>query len=164
MTYMPLIQQGFSYTLFTTKKCFSDKVSKHQNTKCDSVPSKCLEIMFLNVSHQEFDRDNGNYKCHYHSHDQDHHLCSGEMRNRISRIFRRLAPNMTGIPRKKVNSAATVREVPTRIPPIMVEPERDVPGTNGEYLKQTNDECRLKLTDFPDLYRLVFFSCYNFLQ
>ena len=45
------------------------------------------------------------------------------------RIFRRLAPNMTGIPRKKVNSAATVREVPARIPPIMVEPERDVPGT-----------------------------------
>ncbi len=43
--------------------------------------------------------------------------------------FRRLAPNMTGIARKKVNSAATVRDVPsTRIPPIMVEPERDVPG------------------------------------
>ena len=45
------------------------------------------------------------------------------------RIFSRLAPNMTGIPRKNVNSAATVREVPARIPPIMVEPERDVPGT-----------------------------------
>ena len=39
-----------------------------------------------------------------------------------------LAPNITGIPRKKVNSAATVREVPARIPPIMVEPEREVPG------------------------------------
>ena len=49
------------------------------------------------------------------------------------RIFRRLAPNMTGIPRKKVNSAATVREVPARIPPIMVEPERDVPGTTERY-------------------------------
>ena len=71
-------QQGFSYTLFTTKKCFSDKVSKHQNTKCDSVPSECLKVMFLYVSHQEFDRDNGNYKCHYHSHDQDHHLWSCE--------------------------------------------------------------------------------------
>ena len=43
-------------------------------------------------------------------------------------IFRRLAPNITGIPRKKVNSAATVREVPTRIPPMMVEPDLDVPG------------------------------------
>ena len=42
--------------------------------------------------------------------------------------FRRLAPNMTGIARKKVNSAATVLEVPTRIPPIIVEPDRDVPG------------------------------------
>ena len=35
---------------------------------------------------------------------------------------------MTGIARKKVNSAATVLEVPTRIPPMIVEPERDVPG------------------------------------
>ena len=34
--------------------------------------------MFLYVSHQEFDCNNGNYKCHYHSHDQDHHLCSCE--------------------------------------------------------------------------------------
>ena len=42
--------------------------------------------------------------------------------------FRRLAPNITGIARKKVNSAATVRDVPARIPPIMVDPERDVPG------------------------------------
>ena len=37
--------------------------------------------------------------------------------------FSRLAPNITGIARKKVNSAATVLEVPTRIPPIIVEPE-----------------------------------------
>ena len=43
--------------------------------------------------------------------------------------FRRLAPNITGIARKKVNSAATVLEVPTRIPPMIVEPEREVPGT-----------------------------------
>ena len=35
---------------------------------------------------------------------------------------------MTGIARKKVNSAATVLEVPTRIPPMIVEPDRDVPG------------------------------------
>ena len=42
--------------------------------------------------------------------------------------FSRLAQNITGIARKKVNSAATVLEVPTRIPPIIVEPERDVPG------------------------------------
>ena len=42
--------------------------------------------------------------------------------------FSRLAPNITGIARKKVNSAATVRDVPARIRPIMVDPERDVPG------------------------------------
>ena len=43
-------------------------------------------------------------------------------------IFKRLAPNITGIARKKVYSAATVLEAPTRIPPIMVDPEREVPG------------------------------------
>ena len=40
----------------------------------------------------------------------------------------RLAPNITGIARKKVNSAAISLEAPIRIPPMMVEPEREVPG------------------------------------
>lgn len=126
MTYMPLIQQGFSYAL--TKKCFSDKVSKHQNTKCDSVPSECLKVMFLYVSHQEFDCDNGNYKCHYHSHDQDHHLCSCERETEFQ-DFQKAGSEHDRDSQEEVNSAATVREVPARIPPIMVEPERDVPGT-----------------------------------
>lgn len=38
-------------------------------------------------------------------------------------------PNMTGIAKKNVNSAAAVREQPHNIPPIMVAPERLVPGT-----------------------------------
>ncbi len=45
--------------------------------------------------------------------------------------FRSDAPNITGIPRKKVNSAATVRETPSISPPSMVEPERDVPGSTA---------------------------------
>ena len=43
-------------------------------------------------------------------------------------IFKRLAPAITGIARKNVNSAATVLDNPTRIPPRIVAPERDVPG------------------------------------
>ena len=42
--------------------------------------------------------------------------------------FKRLAPAMTGIARKNENSAAATRETPSRREPIMVEPERDVPG------------------------------------
>ena len=42
--------------------------------------------------------------------------------------FRRLAPNITGIARKKVNSAAATRETPIRSAPMMVDPEREVPG------------------------------------
>ena len=39
-----------------------------------------------------------------------------------------LAPNITGIAKKNVNSAATERVVPSSRPPMMVDPEREVPG------------------------------------
>lgn len=42
--------------------------------------------------------------------------------------FNRLAPNITGTARKKVNSAAVVRETPSRSAPTIVAPEREVPG------------------------------------
>ena len=45
-------------------------------------------------------------------------------------------PNMTGIARKNVNSAAAVREQPHSMPPMMVEPERDVPGMMASIWKQ----------------------------
>ncbi len=41
--------------------------------------------------------------------DQDHHLCSCERETEFQN-FQKTGSNMTGIPRKKVNSAATVRE------------------------------------------------------
>ena len=43
-------------------------------------------------------------------------------------IFIALAPNITGIAKKNENSAATILEVPKKIAPKIVEPERDVPG------------------------------------
>ena len=46
-------------------------------------------------------------------------------------IFNRLAPNMTGIARKKVNSAATGRDMPSSSAPTIVAPERDVPGNTA---------------------------------
>ena len=42
--------------------------------------------------------------------------------------FNALHPNITGTARKKVNSAATSRERPRISAPIIVDPERDVPG------------------------------------
>ena len=41
------------------------------------------------------------------------------------------APNITGIAKKKVNSAATVRETPKSKAPKIVAPERDVPGNTA---------------------------------
>ena len=46
------------------------------------------------------------------------------------KIFSPLAPNITGIARKNVNSAATYLETPINKAPRMVAPERDVPGIN----------------------------------
>lgn len=42
--------------------------------------------------------------------------------------FNKLAPNITGMARKKVNSAAIFLDVPTSIAPSMVAPDLDVPG------------------------------------
>lgn len=42
--------------------------------------------------------------------------------------FNALAPNMTGIDKKKEYSAAMKREEPSIIAPSIVAPERDVPG------------------------------------
>ena len=46
-------------------------------------------------------------------------------------IFSSDAPNITGTARKNVYSAATSRDVPMRMPPRMVAPERDVPGMSA---------------------------------
>ena len=51
-------------------------------------------------------------------------------------ILSRLAPNMTGIARKNVKRVATERDVPRSRPPMMVEPEREVPGTSESTWKQ----------------------------
>ena len=48
------------------------------------------------------------------------------------KIFNKLAPNITGIARKKVNSVATILLVPTSIPPKIVAPERLVPGITAK--------------------------------
>ena len=45
--------------------------------------------------------------------------------------LRRLAPNITGIARKNVYSAATVLDTPMSNAPTMVAPERDVPGNTA---------------------------------
>ena len=48
--------------------------------------------------------------------------------NKNLTIFNPLAPNITGIPKKKENSVATKRELPIMIAPKIVAPEREVPG------------------------------------
>ena len=44
--------------------------------------------------------------------------------------FKKLAPNIVGIPRKKENSEANVLDAPKIIPPKIVEPDLEVPGIN----------------------------------
>ena len=56
--------------------------------------------------------------------------------NMYFNILRALAPNITGIARKKEYSAATSLDVPISIAPSIVEPERDVPGISERVWKQ----------------------------
>ena len=54
-------------------------------------------------------------------------------------IFNKDAPNITGIAKKNVNSAATVLDTPNNKAPTIVAPERDVPGENScNQLKHSN--------------------------
>ena len=46
------------------------------------------------------------------------------------------APSIAGTARKKVNSEATLLELPSMIPPRIVEPEREVPGISESAWKQ----------------------------
>lgn len=43
----------------------------------------------------------------------------------------RLAPSIVGIARKNENSAAINLDVPSRVAPIIVDPDLDVPGTRA---------------------------------
>ena len=45
--------------------------------------------------------------------------------------FNRLAPNITGIAKKIVNSAATARPTPIFYPPTIVAPDLEVPGSTA---------------------------------
>lgn len=45
--------------------------------------------------------------------------------------FSKLAPNIVGIAKKNVNSAAIVLDNPIAIPPRIVAPEREVPGNTA---------------------------------
>ena len=51
-----------------------------------------------------------------------------KLRPNLSSLIKE-APAMVGMPMKKQNSAAVVRSRPKRRAPMMVAPEREVPGT-----------------------------------
>lgn len=51
-------------------------------------------------------------------------------------ILRKLTPNIVGIAIKKLNSAAAGRATPMIRAPIMVAPEREVPGTMARSWKK----------------------------
>ena len=51
------------------------KITQHKDTKDDSIPAECLEIMFLDITHQELDCDNGYKKCNNNACHQCQNLC-----------------------------------------------------------------------------------------
>ena len=53
--------------------------------------------------------------------------CAENAKPNLIRLIR-LQPNRPGTARKNVNSAAATRDTPIKSAPIMVAPEREVPG------------------------------------
>src|SRR5260221_14224022 len=58
---------------------------------------------------------------------------SPERSSRYFTSWEPVAANMIGTARKKENSVATWRERPNIIPPMIVAPDRDVPGRSAEH-------------------------------
>ena len=63
-------------------------------------------------------------------------LIADELLMKVVGIAALIIHDKFGMLMKKENSVATVREVPTSIPPMMVEPEREVPGMRESTWKQ----------------------------
>jgi len=55
------------------------------------------------------------------------------------------AASIVGIARKKENSAAAVRENPISSPPIIVAPDRDIPGKNARHWNRPTIIAHLKV-------------------
>ena len=70
-------------SLFLFSTLCKQEISKYHNTKSDPVPSKYLEIVFLDITHQELDRCNGNAKSDNHTKQQIYNLCSGKMQTKF---------------------------------------------------------------------------------
>ena len=68
--YLPLSFLGYirlNQDLLCGKNIFPHEISQHQYAKHDPVPAESLEIMLLDISHKEFDRQNGYHKSHHNS-------------------------------------------------------------------------------------------------
>ena len=59
------------------------------------------------------------------------------------KTFRSDAPSITGIAMKNENSDAATRETLQSIPPIIVEPDREVPGINDNTWKHPIENASL---------------------
>ena len=85
--------------------------------------------MLFDISHQETKYEQG-YNEGYHCTDQQAgKLHSRECKSELQYLQKTRSKTITGIARKKVNSAATVLDIPIIIAPRIVAPERDVPGS-----------------------------------
>lgn len=60
--------------------------------------------------------------------------------------FSKLAPSIVGIAKKNENSAATYLDAPSRVAPIIVEPDLDVPGISARHWNRPIPRANLKET------------------
>src|SRR4029079_7753130 len=68
---------------------------------------------------------------------------------------------MIGIARKNENSVATLRDRPKSMPPMMVAPERDVPGTSEKHCAIPTASASFHVMSYTDSTRASPFDLYQ---
>src|SRR5699024_961341 len=119
-----VVRQIIAYGIvFLSHYCY--KYNKY--TKHNSIPTKHLKIMFFDkfIRNLITKTDTANATAIPRTRASSSALVKS---NPNFNSLKALAPSIVGTARKKVNSAAATRETPMSKAPIIVAPDRDVPG------------------------------------
>src|SRR5471032_266817 len=106
--------------------------NQDQQPEADSIPRERREIVRGDVTQQPSNtHECADKRCHEPNHKQAHRI-DGQRAPLFRELVKCGAEN-NGNVRKKENSVATLRSSPNNIPPIIVDPEREVPGISAKH-------------------------------
>ncbi len=103
------------------------KKGKHRNAQYDSIIAEGGKIPFFNIARKESDCQQRNGESRRHADKKNRNLARGEIKPKLKKL-EQTGHNHCRDRKEKRNSAAAGREAPISIAPIIVAPDREVPG------------------------------------